>query len=162
MRISLLVALAQNGVIGINNDLPWRLPDDLKWFKKNTLGKPIIMGRNTMESLGRRPLPGRKNIFISRHFQEHIEGFEHAASLSDAISLCGDVDEVCIIGGAFLYESALDMVDRMYITRVEAEPEGDTFFPEFNADLWKCIYSEQHEKDDRHAYAFRFEIWDRI
>lgn len=160
--ISLVVAMASNNAIGLNNDLPWRLPNDLKWFKARTLGKPIIMGKNTMESLHRRALPGRHNIFISRNFGEVIEGFTHVKSLEEALELCKNEEELCIIGGAYLYEKALPIVDLMYITKVHAIVEADTFFPEVNWKEWELVEETKHESDERHAYAYSFQIWKRI
>ncbi len=157
--ISLVVAMAQNGAIGINNDLPWRLPNDLKWFKANTLGKPIIMGRNTMESLNRRALPGRHNIFISRNFSEIIDGFTHVKSLEEALELCKDDAEICIIGGAFLYKEALHLVDKMFITKVNAIVDGDTFFPEVDWNEWLLVEEIHNDPDEKHQYGYSFQTW---
>lgn len=159
--ISLVVAMAENRAIGLNNDLPWRLPNDLKWFKAKTLGKPIIMGRNTMESLNRRALPGRHNIFISRNFTESVDGFTHVKSLDKALELCSNEEEVCIIGGAYLYAEALPLVNTMYITKVHAQVEADTFFPELNWDEWELIEETRNEADEKHAYAYSFQTWKR-
>lgn len=159
--ISLIAAMAENRAIGIANDLPWKLPADLKWFKAQTLGKPIIMGRNTMDSIKRRALPGRRNIYISRSLNEAPEGFEHAASLQQALDMVKDTEEIMIVGGADIYRQALTFANRLYITRVHAQVEGDAFFPEWDTRQWTCSFSELHPADEKHAYAFTFEIWDR-
>lgn len=163
-KISLIVAVAQNGTIGINNSLPWHLPDDLSFFKKNTVNKPIIMGRKTFESLGR-PLPNRDNIIISRQdapadLPERVYYFN---SLEQAIAANKHVDEIMVIGGAELYRTALPYMDRLYLTLVESEVTGDTFLPEVLALPFKkakITFSENHPEDEKHSYPFRFEIWD--
>lgn len=147
MNVSLIVAYADNRVIGIDNQLPWHLPEDLKHFKAVTLGKPIIMGRKTWESLGR-PLPGRMNIVITRNDEYSADGATVVDSLETAIAVASyqaqqDMkDEVMIIGGATIYEQALKLVDTMYITQVHIEPEGDAFFIEFNQADW-MVESEE-------------------
>ena len=160
MMLSLIVAMAENRVIGKDNDLPWRLPNDLKWFKKTTLGNPIIMGRKTWESIGR-PLPGRRNIVVSRNPDFIAEGCEVVTSLEDAIALVGCADEGVIIGGAGLYEIALPLVQRIYITQVHAEVAGDTFFPEFDVAEWTVTSEEAHKADERHAFDYTFRVLDR-
>lgn len=162
--ISLIVAIAENATIGINNTLPWHLPDDLGFFKKNTVGKPIIMGRKTYESLGR-PLPKRDNIVISRspapgNLPENVYYF---TSLMDAINAYPHEAEIMIIGGAKLYQSALSHMNRLYLTVVESEVSGDTFLPEVLAlpfSKANLTYTESHPEDEKHSYPFRFEIWD--
>lgn len=161
--VSLIVAIAENSTIGINNSLPWHLPDDLAFFKANTISKPIIMGRKTYESLGR-PLPKRDNIIISRHPQpdnlpDNVFYFD---SLDKAIAAYQDTPEIMIIGGAQLYKSALPYMNKLYLTLVETEVEGDTFLPEVLALPFAealLIHSENHPKDDKHSHSFRFEIW---
>ncbi len=159
--ISLIAAMAENRAIGLHNDLPWKLPADLKWFKQQTLGKPVIMGRNTMESINRRPLPNRRNIVISRSMQQAPEGFELASSIPQAIDRVKEVPEIMIVGGADIYRQSLSIADRLYITRVHAHIDGDAFFPEWDTAGWTCTFSEMHAADEKHAYAFTFEIWDR-
>lgn len=162
--ISLIVAIAENGTIGINNSLPWHLPDDLAFFKKNTVNKPIIMGRKTYESLGR-PLPKRDNIIISRHpapdnLPENVFYFD---SLDKVIAAYQHVPEVMIIGGAQLYCSALPYMNKLYLTIVESEVAGDTFLPEVLALPFsnaKILHTENHPEDEKHSYPFRFEIWE--
>ena len=144
--LSIIVAVAKNGVIGANNQLLWHISDDLKRFKAITSGSPIIMGRKTFESLGR-PLPNRHNVVITRNDQYPLlEGVTRANSLLDAIEKAGDNDkEVFIIGGGEIYRQAVDIVERMYITEVDQAPEGDTFFPEIDKTKWTEIQREQHD-----------------
>ena len=144
--LSIIVAVAKNGVIGANNQLLWHISDDLKRFKAITSGSPIIMGRKTFESLGR-PLPNRHNVVITRNDQCALpEGVTRANSLLDAIEKAGDNDkEVFIIGGGEIYRQAVDIVERMYITEVDQAPEGDTFFPEIDKTKWTETQREQHD-----------------
>lgn len=161
--ISLIVAIAENGTIGINNSLPWHLPDDLAFFKHNTLNKPIIMGRKTYESLGR-PLPKRDNIIISHNpAPENLpENVYYFSSLNDAINAYKNTSEIIIIGGAQLYRSALPYMHKLYLTIIESEVSGDTFLPEVLAlpfQQAELIYTKNHPEDEKHSYPFRFEIW---
>jgi len=157
MIISLIVAVAQNGVIGKDNDLPWRLPNDLKFFKRTTMGKPIIMGRKTFESIGR-PLPGRRNVVITRNTEYTAAGIELHHNLGDALKACVGEEEVCIIGGGSIYQKALDldMVERIYLTRVMAEVEGDTTFELPEAPNWVEVSRELHPADEKHAFPYAF------
>lgn len=159
-RLSLIAALAENRVIGRGNRLPWRLPDDLKHFKALTMGKPIIMGRKTWESLPG-VLPGRRHIVVSRNPAFRAEGAETAVSLDDALRRAGPVAEAFVVGGGELYRQALPRVDRMYLTLVSAAPEGDAYFPEFAGGDWQEIASEPHPADERHPFAFRFVTLER-
>ncbi|MBL4780720.1 MAG: dihydrofolate reductase [Porticoccaceae bacterium] len=141
-RISLIVAVADNCVIGSNNQLPWRISADLKYFKRVTLGKPIIMGRLTYESIGK-PLPGRRNIVMTRDSTWRAEGVTRAGDLNEALTIAGkiaddaDLDEVMVIGGATIYREALPRADRLYLTRVHTRVEGDAFFPELDLSEWR-------------------------
>lgn len=163
--LCLIAALAQNRVIGSNNQLPWHLPADLKHFKALTLGKPIIMGRKTWDSLGR-PLPGRLNLVVSRQADLQLTGAEVFSSLAAAIARADEwaaaegVDELMLIGGAQLYEQALALAERMYLTRVGLTPEGDAWFPEFEGPQWH-LASEvaRAAADDVPAYAYQ--VWQR-
>jgi dihydrofolate reductase len=155
MRIIIVVAVADNGVIGKDNALLWRLPDDMKFFKSITMGKPIVMGRKTYASIGR-PLPGRKNIVISRQNALAIDRCVVVDSLVAAFASAGDVAEVAIVGGAEIYKQSLPFADTIYLTRVHAQIAGDVFFPELDAKQWEAIHREDHPADDRHAYAFSF------
>ena len=159
-RLSLIAAMDRNRLIGNGNDLPWHLPADLQHFKQTTMGKPIVMGRKTWESLGR-PLPGRLNITISRNADYRADGTVVVNSLDAAIEAAADAEEIMIIGGANLYAQALTRVERLYLTRVEGEFEGDAWFPEFSDDEWCLLSKDEHVADDDNAYAYSFEIYDR-
>ncbi len=153
--ISLIVAASTNNVIGVQGDLPWRLSDDLKRFKAITMGKPIIMGRLTWESIGR-PLPGRLNIVVTRQPGYSAEGCDVVASVDEALEAAGAVPEVMVIGGGDIYRQLLPRASRIYLTRVEAEIDGDTFFPQLDETEWELLASEAHEADDKNAHAFTF------
>ncbi len=155
MLVSIVVAAAENNVIGRGNDLPWRLPDDLKRFKSLTIGKPIVMGRKTHESIGR-PLPERKNIVISRQVGFVAEGCTTVSSLDEALAAAGDVPEVMVIGGAEIFREALPRADQLYFTRIHADVPGDTHFPDIVMEDWTELESDYHPADDRHAFAFTF------
>ncbi|MBO6784027.1 MAG: type 3 dihydrofolate reductase [Alphaproteobacteria bacterium] len=152
--LTLIVAVADNGVIGRDGGLPWRLPGDLAHFKATTMGKPIVMGRKTWESLGR-PLPGRDNIVVTRDPAYVADGAAVAADLDAALAAAGDAGEVMIIGGAEIYALALPRADRIHLTRVHASPEGDTHFPDLDLDRWREVAREDHDADgDSPAYSF--------
>ena len=157
MNVSIVVACARNGVIGRNNQLPWRLPNDLRHFKKMTLGKPVIMGRKTHESIGM-VLKGRRNLVVSRNPEYKSEGTEVYSSLGDALKACVGEEEVCIIGGGTVYQKAfdLDLVTRIYLTRVEAEVEGDTVFNVPTGHEWVESSREMHQADEKHPYDYSF------
>ncbi len=162
MKIIFVVAASENNVIGVQNELPWHLPDDLKFFKKITLHKPVLMGKNTWLSLGK-PLPGRLNIVLSASLSAHEvpEGVLVFDELFGALKYLQDrqIPEVCIIGGGQLFHGALALAQTIYLTRVHTRIEnGDVFFPEL-PDSWKKIWEEHHCKDERHAYNFSFEQW---
>lgn len=156
MMISLIVAMDQNRLIGVNNGLPWRLPDDMRWFVEKTMGKPVIMGRKTYDSIPTtfKPLRGRHNIVITRNMQYGAEGCTVVHSLSAAVAAAGDVPEVVIGGGAQIYAEALPLAHCLYLTLVEGSFEGDTYFPPFDQDEWQEIYRATHEADTRHANRF--------
>jgi len=159
--LSMIVAHAENRIIGKDNDMPWHLPADLAYFKKTTLGKPIIMGRKTYESIGR-PLPGRMNIVISRDENYHAEGVETVTSVESALALVTDVEEVMVIGGGAIYQHCLDAADRLYITHIKASIEGDTQFPEYDSENeWKKVSSEIREPDEKNAYRLEFCVYER-
>lgn len=159
--ISIIVAVAENGVIGGDNRLPWHLPDDLKRFKALSLGKPIVMGRRTFESIGR-PLPGRTNIVVSRQAGLAIAGVVVAASLDAAIAAAGPVPEVVVIGGAEIFRLALPRTDTIHLTRVHARVPGDVHFPGLDSATWREAAVEHHPADERHQYAFSFVTLQRI
>lgn len=159
--LSLIVAMDQNRLIGNRNALPWHLSEDLKRFKAITLGKPIIMGRKTFDSIGK-PLPGRRNIIVSRNPAVRIEGCETAGNLDGAIALVTEYAEAIIIGGMQIYQQALPLVDRMYITRIEHQFNGDAWFPSYNEADWNLTASETHEyQSDEIHFSYGFEILDR-
>jgi len=159
MKIALIVAVSQNNVIGRDNQLPWHLPEDLQYFKSVTMGKPILMGRKTFDSIGR-PLPGRKNIVITRDPQWTAEGVEVVNSLEDAMAAgaeaceATDSDEIMVIGGAQIYRDCLPMADRLYLTRVEAEVEGDAFFPKIDFNQWQKTAEKTPKTIDKYDYRF--------
>ena len=161
MNISIIVAVAQNGVIGKNNDLVWHLPADLKFFKTKTTGHVIIMGRKTFESIGGgKPLPNRTTIVVSRNINYPVpHGVLLAHSLGDALGLCNKNLEVFICGGAHIYSMALSVAKQMYITRVHANFDGDTFFPEFSKNDWVCNHVSHNKADDKNPYDYSFETW---
>ncbi|AWH88120.1 type 3 dihydrofolate reductase [Limnobaculum parvum] len=159
MMISLIAAMAANRVIGAENAMPWHLPADLAWFKQNTLNKPIIMGRNTYLSIGR-PLPGRLNIVISRQPQTD-ERVTWVTSLGLAIQAAGKAEEVMIIGGGSVYQQALSLADRLYLTHIDADLAGDTYFPDYHQVAWHQVFSQRHEADEKNPHAYQFEILER-
>ncbi|MEN8803292.1 MAG: type 3 dihydrofolate reductase [Thiogranum sp.] len=160
MRIALIVAMAENRVIGRNNQLPWRIPADLRHFKTLTMGKPIIMGRKTHESIGR-PLPGRHNIVISADSLFQAEGCQVVHSIEQALDAAGNCEEAMIIGGANLYRQTFKNAERLYLTLVKAEPEGDTWFPEIEWQQWREIERDPHKADESNEYDYDFVILDR-
>lgn len=159
-RISIIAALAENNVIGRENRLPWHLPDDLKHFRRLTVGHPVIMGRRNYESLGR-PLPDRLNIVVTHRPGYAAPGCRVVHSLEEAFAAADGADEIFVIGGGELYAQTLDRADRLYLTRVHARVEGETRFPDFDADAWREIARVRHEADERHAYAFSFATLER-
>ena len=160
MRISLVVAVAENGVIGRDGELPWHLPDDLKAFKQITLGKPVLMGRKTWESIGR-PLPGRHNVVITRQPDFVADGATVVDSPESALELLADEAEVMVIGGGAIYRAFLDQADRIFLTRVEAAVDGDATFPALNPGDWTEVSREHHAADERHAAGFTLLVLDR-
>lgn len=160
MKISLIVAAADNDVIGADGGLPWHLPKDFKYFKRVTMGKPIVMGRRTWESIGR-PLPGRQNIVLTRSEDFDAAGAIVVASPTAALAAAGDAAELMVIGGGQVYEWFYDKADRVYMTRVRAHVDGDTRFPPMDDDQWTLTSVEAHAADERHAFPFEFRIYDR-
>ncbi|WEX11380.1 dihydrofolate reductase [Chelativorans sp. AA-79] len=163
MELSLVVAMAKNGVIGRAGGLPWRLSTDMKRFKAITMGKPVVMGRKTWESIGK-PLPGRFNIVISRDPAYPAEGAAVAGSLDEAIRTAqgqGAGDEICVIGGGEVYRQALPRATRLHVTHVEAEIEGDTYFPEIDDDAWKVVTRESVPAGEKDVYPTQYLIYER-
>ena len=148
-KIALIAAMTDDRVIGIENRLPWKLPADMKWFRRHTLGKPIVMGRKTFESFGGKPLPERLNIVITRDRDYRAEGAVVVHDIDAALDAAGDAEEVMIIGGASFYEQMLPWADRLYLTFVHADVEGDAWLPEFERSQWREVYREDHEADEK-------------
>jgi dihydrofolate reductase len=160
--ISFVVAVSRNGVIGREGGLPWHISSDLKRFKEITMGKPVIMGRKTWDSLPRKPLPGRRNIVITRQEGFTAEGAEVAASPQEALRLAGDVPEVAVIGGGEVYRLFWPMVDRLYLTEVDLELEGDTHFPALDPAEWREVAREVHPRGERDSASFTLRVLDRM
>lgn len=152
-KITLIAAYAARRCIGINNTMPWHLPEDFAFFKSYTTGKPVIMGRKTWESLPRKPLPGRQNIVITRQAYQ-AEGAQTAASLEDALALCQGVEEVIIMGGTQIYAQALPIATDLRLTEVGLDVDGDAFFPEFSTETWQEASRENHVSAKGIEYAF--------
>lgn len=164
MRIAFYVAIAENGVIGHEGGLPWRLSSDLKRFKAETMGKPLLMGRKTWESLPRRPLPGRLNIVVSRDPDYVAEGAALARSVSEAleIAIAENTDEVAVIGGGEIFRKLFDQADRLNVTHVIGEVAGDTFFPEISSQEWNVVESTEYPAGERDSHPTRYTVYDRI
>lgn len=167
VKLSLIVAVAENGVIGNKNELPWKISSDLKYFKEKTMGKPIIMGRKTFQSIGR-PLPGRVNIVITRDSGFVPEGvitahtLEMALDVGKNMALVKGVDEVMVIGGAQIYDLTLPDADRLYLTRVHGDIEGDTFFPPLKSDDWLEAAVERHDAGEKDSHDYSLIVLDRV
>ncbi|WP_217569342.1 dihydrofolate reductase [Mesorhizobium sp. GbtcB19] len=167
MGIAIYVAIAENGVIGREGGLPWRLSTDLKRFKADTMGKPIIMGRKTYEGIGR-PLPGRLNIVVTRDKAWRAEGIEVAHSLGDAIALAkvrgrcmAGAEEICVVGGGEIYAQALPLADRLHVTHVLASVEGDAHFPPIDPDVWQIVRAEDFPAGEKDSHATRYTVYER-
>ncbi|NLJ92755.1 MAG: type 3 dihydrofolate reductase [Aeromonadales bacterium] len=160
MLVSMIVAMTRNGVIGKDNAMPWHLPADLAYFKQTTLGKPIVMGRNTFASIGR-ALPGRRNIIVSASLTEAPNGTEVVASPSAALALLKDEPEVMVMGGGQLYQAFLPLSQRLYLTQIEADIAGDTYFPFIAAD-WQLVSEQWRAADERNEYDCRFQVYQRV
>ena len=158
--ISIIVAASTNNVIGVQGELPWKISDDLKRFKELTMGKPIVMGRLTWESIGR-PLPGRQNIVITRQPGFSAEGCDVVSSPVAALDIAGDAEEIMIIGGGQIYDLFLPKAGRLHITRVITEIEGDAFFPAIDAGSWELIDSEAFAASEANEFAFEFRTYER-
>lgn len=163
MIISLVVAAANNNAIGKEGKLLWTLPNDMKFFKNVTWGMPVVMGRKTFESLGK-PLAGRKNIVITRQSGWKAEGTVVVKTIDDALFVAKETDakEVMVIGGGEIYKSVFEKAKRIYITRVDAEFEADTFFPVIHPGQWHLVSQKNHEADEKNAYNYSFQVWERI
>ncbi len=160
--ISIISALANNRTIGKKNDLPWHLPADLKHFKETTTGKTIVMGLNTFKSIGSKPLPNRKNIVLSGDMTVQVpEGVILVNSLERVLEMTKDEKEVMICGGAMVYQQFLPLADRMYLTYIDHDFDGDIFFPEFNMNDWQEVSRENHQPDEKNLYPYSFVILER-
>jgi len=166
MLLSVIVAVAENGVVGADNSLPWHLPEDLKYFKKVTMGKPIVMGRKTFESIGK-ALPGRANIVVSRNPNFSAPGIELVQSLEEALELADQMargdgeDELMVIGGAAIYQLAIPMADRLYLTEVHAEFSGDTYMPAVDWEQWIEVIRERHAPENSQSPNYSFVVYER-
>ncbi|WP_429146258.1 type 3 dihydrofolate reductase [Aeromonas veronii] len=162
MKISMIAAMAHDRVIGKDNQMPWHLPADLAHFKRVTLGKPVLMGRKTFESIGR-PLPGRRNLVISRNPGYQVEGIEVVGSVEAALALLAgsSVEELMVIGGGHLYAEMLPSADCLYLTRIDLAVEGDTRFPAFDDGQWQRVDCESHPADEKNPHPYSFETWQR-
>ncbi len=158
-KLSVIVARAENGVIGINNQLPWRLSNDLQYFKHVTMGKPIVMGRKTFESIGR-PLPGRTNIVVTRNPEWKAENVIVVHSLQQALEASADADEVMLIGGAELYQQGLGLASTVYLTEVKASLEGDAYFPELSSE-WEEVSRNPQAADEKNQFEHDFVVYKR-
>ena len=159
--ISLIWGQDRNGLIGNGNRLPWKLPADMRWFREQTMGKPIWMGRKTYESIGH-PLPGRKNIILSRQSDLQLDGCTAVCDIDSAIEASGNAEEAMIMGGAEIYALLLPLAKRLYITEIDATFQGDTWFPPLNLDAWKLKHGEHHLPDEKNRYPYTFKILERI
>ncbi|MBL0480370.1 type 3 dihydrofolate reductase [Aeromonas veronii] len=162
MKISMIAAMAHDRVIGKDNQMPWHLPADLAHFKRVTLGKPVLMGRKTFESIGR-PLPGRRNLVISRNPGYQAEGIEVVGSVEAALALLAgsSVEELMVIGGGHLYAEMLPSADCLYLTQIDLAVEGDTRFPAFDDGQWQRVDCESHPADEKNPHPYSFETWQR-
>ena len=161
MRVSIVVAMSADRLIGQGGGLPWRLPADLRHFKSITMGKPILMGRKTHESIGK-PLPGRENIVLTRDRSFRAEGCRVVHAIDEALAAAGDHDELMVIGGAEIYRALLDRADRMYVTIVEGDFAGDTHFPDYDEKEWAEATRERYGADDRNPHAHTFVTFRRV
>ena len=163
MKISMIAAMAHDRVIGLDNQMPWHLPADLAHFKRVTLGKPVLMGRKTFESIGR-PLPGRRNLVISRNPGFKAPGIEVFSSIDEVLATLSEAeapDELMVIGGGHLYGQLLPRADSLYLTRIDLAVAGDTRFPAFEEDEWHCVERDPHEPDEKNPHPYCFETWQR-
>lgn len=160
-QLTLIAALTRNRVIGYENRLPWRLPADLRFFKQTTMGKPLLMGRRTWESIGR-PLPGRRMIVLTNDLDYATPGCAVVHSLDEAVIVAGPAPEIMVIGGASLYAQTLPLANRLYLTRIETDLPGDAWFPECDSEDWRLEWEEAHPADGDHAWPYRFQRWERL
>ncbi|WP_018752815.1 dihydrofolate reductase [Paenibacillus sanguinis] len=160
MGITLIWAMSSNGAIGLNNQLPWRLPADLKFFKAQTIGKTILMGRKTWESMGSKPLPGRRSVVLTGDHSYVAEGAEIVHSVAEALEFAAD-EELMVIGGAGVFKHFLPLANRLLVTRIDENIQGDVFFPHFDWDEFKLVHEEQGTKDEKNPFNYRFLTYTR-
>lgn len=160
-KVTLIAAMAHNRVIGIDNSLPWDLPADMRHFREQTMGKPILMGRKTYDSIGR-PLPGRQNIVVTRDPAVAIEGCDVVHSIEEALQIVGDAPEVMVMGGESFYRQLLPRADRLLLTLIELEIEGDAWFPQWEAAEWEEVAREDHPADERNCWPYSFVTMERV
>ena len=160
-KIAIIVAVADDHVIGAGNSIPWYCPADLQYFKKTTLGSPVLMGRKTYQSLKIKPLPGRQNIIITRNKAFKADGCDVVDSVEKGLRLVCESEKVFIIGGAEIYEQMLSRADELYITYVEASLQGDRFFPEISIEDWKLVREQSYEIDEKNPYRMTFKVFNR-
>ena len=161
MLVSIIVAMDEHGIIGHNGALPWRLSDDLRHVRETTMGKPVLMGRKTHESIGK-PLPGRENIVITRDPDYQADGCTVFRDIDAALDYCSDRDEIVIMGGAEIYRQTMSMVQRIYLTEVHARVTGSVSFPEFNRNKWRELSREYHHADEKNEHPFSFVLLEKI
>ena len=161
MKLSIIVAMDSNNLIGVDNALPWHLPEDLKYFKSVTTGKSILMGRKTYESIGR-PLPNRRNIVLTRSLECAYSGVETVNSIEEAIDLCNDDDELMVIGGTSIYKQVMGRVDTIYLTQIDGEFVGDSYFPIFAESEFKEVSSETHTSKAEPKFLYHFKVFDKV
>ncbi len=164
MKVALVAAVARGGVIGRDGGLPWRLPEDLAHFREVTMGHPVVMGRRTWESLPERfrPLPGRRNVVVTRSAEWNAEGAERAGSLDEALELLSGEERVSVIGGGELFATALPLADEIVLTEIDADFDGDRTFPEIDPGEWREVEREEFPADERNAHPYRFVTLDRV
>ncbi|HEC13625.1 MAG TPA: type 3 dihydrofolate reductase [Acidiferrobacteraceae bacterium] len=160
--ISVIAAMTRDRVIGIENRLPWKLPSDMRWFRQQTMGKPIIMGRKTFESFGARPLPGRMNIIVSHNKAYQADGCTVVHCVDEALKAAGAVEEIMIIGGASLYDQLLPQTGRLYLTYVDTDIKGDAWFPALNNHRWREVERIENLKDENNPYDHKFVVLERV
>lgn len=158
--ITLIVAASENNAIGINNQMPWHLPNDFKYFKRNTIEHSVLMGRKTFDAIGK-ALPDRRNIVITRNANFQGEDIDVANSIQEALLYCRDEREVFIIGGANIYQQALPLANKVLLTRVHTTIQGDAFFSELSSEEWELVSAEPHQADDKHTFDYTFEVYNR-
>lgn len=164
MTVSLIAAASKNNVIGVNNELPWHMPNDMRYFKNTTWGMPVIMGRKTFESMNNEPLSGRINVVVTSNTSYNADGAVVVNSFADALFVLKEADckEVFVIGGGAMYKDTIDKAQRIYLTRIHTIVDGDTFFPEIDEEAWKISSKKDCKADEKHSFDYTFEIWERV